>query len=314
MYCIIVAFSKWFDDKWLTYKIPDSIVGNLKVWHYVTIPFWKDEIDWICIEILDNISIDFDVNKIKDLISIKFDYILLNNYQIELLKFLSYNYFTLIHNCLNLFFPKNLRGKLMKWKFEFSENIKNYNFNQTNILNDSQRITLEKINISKNNKVLLYWVTWSWKTEIYIQLIKDTLEKDKQSLLLIPEIILSSQLALRIKTVFWDDVELINSSITEANKTKIYNNIYTWNSKIIVWTRSALFYPYNNLWLIIMDEEHDNSYISDNSPRYKSLDIIEKISDLNNIKVLFWSWTPSIETMYKWVKWDYELINLLEEY
>jgi primosomal protein N' (replication factor Y) len=91
-------------------------------------------------------------------------------------------------------------------------------------------------------------------------------------------------------------------------------DIYTGKAKVIIWTRSALFYPYNNLWSIIVDEEHDNSYVSDQAPRFHSLDIVNKISDLLNIPLLLASWTPSVTSMYKSVKWEYKQVSLLKKY
>jgi primosomal protein N' (replication factor Y) len=133
-------------------------------------------------------------------------------------------------------------------------------------------------------------------------------------LFLIPEIILTNQLSNKIKNVFWKEVIIINSTITDATKTKYWINIYNVDSKIIIWTRSALFYPYNNLWLIIIDEEHDNSYISDSAPRYNAIEVAEKISELNWNKLVIASGTPSIKSMYKAIKWDYEIVNLLKKY
>jgi primosomal protein N' (replication factor Y) len=161
---------------------------------------------------------------------------------------------------------------------------------------------------------LLYGITWSGKTEIYIKRIQQQLENNKQSLLLIPEIILSNQLSTKIKQVFWDDVLIINSTVSAAKRTSYWMDIYTGKAKIIVWTRSALFYPYNNLWLIIVDEEHDNSYVSDQAPRFHSLDIVNKISDILRIPLLLASGTPSVTTMYKSIKWEYKQVTLLEKY
>jgi primosomal protein N' (replication factor Y) len=107
---------------------------------------------------------------------------------------------------------------------------------------------------------------------------------------------------------------VINSSITEASKTKAWFSINSWESKIILWTRTSLFYPYSNLWLIIIDVEHDNSYQSDQAPRYNSIEIANKITDLYWNKLLLASWTPSINSMYKAVKWKYKLLKLLEKY
>ena len=161
---------------------------------------------------------------------------------------------------------------------------------------------------------MLFWVTWSWKTEIYINLIKKYIDEWKQVLFLIPEIILWNQISSKVKKVFWNDVILINSTITETQKTKYFIDIYHNKAKVILWTRSTLFYPFNNLWLIIIDEEHDNSYVSDQSPRYNAIEIANKITDINNNKLLLASGTPSINSMYKAINKEYELLNLLDKY
>jgi primosomal protein N' (replication factor Y) len=131
---------------------------------------------------------------------------------------------------------------------------------------------------------------------------------------LIPEIILSNQVSNKIKEVFWNDVLIINSTVSAAKRTWYWMDIFTWKAKIIIWTRSAIFYPFNNLWTIIVDEEHDNSYISDQSPRFHSLDLVNKIVDYLDISLLLASWTPSVTSMYKSIKWEYKQVTLLEKY
>ena len=177
-----------------------------------------------------------------------------------------------------------------------------------------QEKIFEEIIISEENKFLLFWVTGSWKTEIYIKLIEENLKKWKQSLLLIPEIILTNQISERLKKYFWNDLIILNSTVSEAKKTKYFLDIFENKAKIIIWTRSVLFYPFADLWLIIIDEEHDNSYISDQTPRYNSIEIANKITDLVWNKLLLASGTPSINSMYKAICKDYKLLNLLEKF
>lgn len=312
MYCLIIPFwKKTFDSIWYTYSYSENL-HNLKLWQIVEIEFKNEIWYWIIYEFVN--KIDFDESKLKSILSIKNNECFINWYRLYLLKYISEKYFTPIHNSLSLFLPKDLISKVINEKLKYTEKIYTYNKNCHLILNKEQEVIYNKIKLSKNNKFLLYWVTWSWKTHIYIKLILDSLLKWEQSLLLIPEIILWNQIFKKIKDFFWDDVLLINSTITQTKKTKYFLDIANWNAKIIVWTRSSIFYPYKNLWLIIMDEEHDNSYISDQSPRYKSIDILNKITDLNSNMLLLWSGTPSVENMYNWVKWKYEILNLLNKY
>lgn len=315
MYSYIIPFWKTFDDVWFTYKIPDFLKSGIKLWMIVEIEL-KNEIQLgVIYEIFEKNEKVEDEFVVKEIISIKNENIFISNYRIELLKFISKNYFTPIHNSLSLFLPKNLVEKVKKEKLNFDK-VSDYKYNFDFKLNLSigQKQVYDDIISSQNNKILLFWVTWSWKTEIYINLIKKYIDEWKQVLFLIPEIILWNQISSKVKKVFWDDVILINSTITETQKTKYFIDIYHKKAKVILWTRSALFYPFNNLWLIIIDEEHDNSYISDQSPRYNAIEVANKITDLNNNKLLLASGTPSINSMYKAINKEYELLNLLDKY
>ena len=328
MYCLVSPFSMSFDNIWLLYLVPDFLIWELKEWQIVEVPVKnnielavvfnviKNEADFKNIDNHDSI----DISKIKPIISIFNNNIFLQSYQVELIKWISKYYFTYIHNSLNLFFPKNVKDKIWKGKLELENQITSPQPSPAGegvtavTLSELQSLKFDEIKNSENNKILLYWITWSWKTEIYIKLIEENLKQWRQSLLLIPEIILTNQISTKIEKAFPEQVVVINSSITEATKTKHWKSIYSWKTKVIVWTRSALFYPFYNLWIIIIDEEHDNSYTSDKSPRYDTREVAEKLSDLLNIKLLLASGTPSVKSMYKWVKWEYKIVNLLEKY
>lgn len=315
MYILVCPFWKTFDDIWLTYFVSDFFISEIKVGQIIEIPL-KDMVElWVVLKLDIKISEEYDESKIKSIISIKNSNIFLNLYRTELITWIAKNYFTPIHNSLNLFFPKNLKEKILKDKLIFPEVIlDSYNYNTNVKLTINQEKSYNEIINSDNNKILFYWLTWSWKTEIYIKLIQDYILKWQQVLFLIPEIILTNQLSEKIIKIFWKEVIVLNSTVTDANKTKYWISINNNESKVIIWTRSALFYPYNNLWLVIIDEEHDGSYISDSAPRYKAIEVAEKITELNWNKLLLASWTPSVESMYNWVKWKYKIVNLIEKY
>ncbi len=333
MYILASPFSKTFDTLGLLYFVPDFLESQIWLWMIVEAPIWKKTENTVVLEVVENLEkftkkheISIAEEKIRSITWVVTQTQFLSDKNIKISQFVSEHYFTQIHNAINLFFPAIVRKKIL-WvdeKFftklsnlEVGENTKN-NEIKTNSLSELQKKVLKQIqnNFSSNDNInLLYWITGSWKTEIYIKLIKKNLEKNKQSLLLIPEIILNNQIWEKIIETFWEEVAIINSSITDTKKAQYFLDILSWKSKVIIWTRSALFYPYKNLELIIMDEEHDNSYNSDKSPRYKTKEIIEKMLELNpDLKVLLWSWTPSINSMYKAVKWEWNLMNLLEKY
>lgn len=312
MFCHIIPFWKSFDEIGFTYKIPEKFLEKIKIWQIVKIPFWKEKNFWVVISIFsEKVKNDFEI---KEFLEITNEKSFIYGYRVELLKFISENYFTPIHNSLNLFLPKNLVEKVKKGKFE--EKISEYRYLQekNNNLTENQEKILKEIEESQEKKFLLFWVTWSWKTEIYIKLIENFLEKWKQSLLLIPEIILTNQISEKLKNYFWKDLIVLNSTVSDAKKAKYFSDIESNKAKIIIGTRSALFYPFSGLWLIIIDEEHDNSYISDQNPRYNAIEVANKITDLNWNKLLLASGTPSINSMFKGIKGEYKLLNLLEKF
>ncbi len=314
MYAIISPFTQSFDDIWFTYKIPKNLKDIIKIGMIVHIPFWKKNILWIILELQNESS--FDHLKIKEIWDIYDSHIFLNPYQIYVLKWLSVHYFALIHSSTSLFFPKNLLWKIVKNKFHFQTEISEYHyiFDYHKTLHLNQKKIFEEIIHSQENKFLLYGVTGSGKTEIYIHLIKYYLDQWKQSLLLVPEIILTNQIFERMKKVFGLEVIILNSTVSEGKKTLYWEMIYQNKAKIIIGTRSAIFYPYNNLWIIIIDEEHDNSYLSDITPRYDTIELATQISKLTHIKLVLWSWTPKMNHLYRYLQWEWKVLNLFEEY
>lgn len=315
MYILVSPFSKTFDEVWLMYFVPDFFQGEIKVWQIIEVPI-RESLELAVVLKMNIDTWNIPKEKIKEIASTYNENIFLSNYQSEVISWMAEYYFTPIHNVVSAFFPRNLREKIKKDTFSFSakkKTIYEYNYWSTIEFSKSQDNAYQ-ILCWVEQKYLLHWITWAWKTEIYIQLIKDNLDCWKQSLLLIPEIILTNQISDKIKKVFWDKVIILNSTVSEAKKTEYWRDIYNDESKIIVATRSWLLYPFTNLWLIIIDEEHDNSYISSQAPRFNALELANKISNINWNKLILASWTPSVSSMYSALKWKYKLVSLLEKF
>lgn len=312
MYYRVIPFHQSFDTYGLIYSASDT--NEYISWSILEIPYGKNTILAICYWAVSESDLQCSPEDIKEIIWVFNQTIFLSREQLELVSFLASHYMTPIHNTLGLFFPRNLLEKITKntlSKIKISE----YTYKNPHIeLSEWQSNIYKKINTKNHLHHLIYGVTWSGKTQIYMKLIQDTLSSGKQSLLLIPEIILTSQIGERIQAMFWDQVLILHSWVTPAKKSLYWMDIYSWNAKIIIGTRSSLFYPYNNLWCIIIDEEHDSSYISDNAPRYHSLDVAQRLSQLYDIPLVLWSGTPRVTTLYKWLKWDFQVLQLLEKY
>lgn len=163
---------------------------------------------------------------------------------------------------------------------------------QSNPLTPMQKQALEAINTRSQN--LLFGDTGSGKTEIYIQLIIEKFRKNQGVFFLMPEISLTPQIEKRLKNVFGEAVGIWHSKITAKKKVQILKDIKSAKIKIIAGARSALFLPMQNLGLIIVDEEHDDAYKSQNRPRYNARDLSLYLGNKTSIEVLLGSATPSV--------------------
>lgn len=298
----------------LVYKVPDFLNWELLSGMIVEIPLrtWS-ELGLLIEEVSEN-TLSFAIQDIKEITKLISTKIFLSGHQIKLLIWISQYYITPIHNALGLFFPRNLLEKIEKDTLHKLKE-KTYTYTEKyDSLSPIQENIFQKIESSKLKKHLIYGVTGSGKTQIYIKIIERNLKLGKQTLLLIPEIILTSQIGERVKEVFWEEVLILHSAVPQAKKTQYWMDIQNNSAKIIIGTRSALFYPYNNLASIIIDEQHDESYISDSAPRYNAWEVAEKLCEWVNIELILGSGTPKVETFYRALQGTFEIHQLLEKY
>ncbi len=196
---------------------------------------------------------------------------------------------------------------------------------QTDLLKPSelsvvQDAALKNIRSAFNDKntVLLHGVTSSGKTEIYIHLINEYLQKGKQVLYLLPEIALTTQIITRLKKVFGHKVGVYHSKFSDSERVEIYNNLLKKDDSsysVILGVRSSLFLPFSNLGLIIADEEHENSYKQyDPAPRYHARDASLVLAGFHEAKVLLGTATPSIESYFNTRTSKYGLVELTKRH
>lgn len=180
-------------------------------------------------------------------------------------------------------------------------------------LSEGQKKSVKEIDdvFKSKNHVLLHGVTGSGKTRIYQEYIKRTIDNGGQVLLLVPEIGLTTQLINRLAAVFGTDVYVFHSKLNQNERVEIWNEVAK-GKPIILGARSSIFLPFKSLKLIIVDEEHDNSYKQQNpSPRYNARDVAAYIGAVKDVKVIFGSATPSLESYYNTQigKYGYVLLN-----
>ena len=182
-------------------------------------------------------------------------------------------------------------------------------------LTSEQKDAFDKINYKIQNneyrQFLLYGVTGSGKTEVYLQLIGEVLKKNKTSIILVPEISLTPQMVDRFIARFGDDkIAVLHSKLSIGERYDQWNKIKNGKCKIVIGARSAIFAPIQNLGLIIIDEEHDSSYKSETNPRYNAKEIAGYMAKQNSIPLVLGSATPDICTYYKTENGQIELLKL----
>ncbi len=185
-------------------------------------------------------------------------------------------------------------------------------------LSDEQQIALNKIQNFYKSKdvVLLHGVTSSGKTEIFIKLIEDVISRGEQVLYLLPEIALTTQMINRLRKCFGDKVGVYHSKFNNNERGEIWSEVLNANRfPIILGTRSSIFLPFSNLGLIVVDEEHENSFKQKLiSPRYNARDTAIMYANIIGAKVLLASATPSLETYHNALSQKYGLVTLSKRY
>lgn len=197
-------------------------------------------------------------------------------------------------------------------RFELHEHI---DYHQT--LSPPQQAAITKIEdfFKEKDVVLLHGVTGSGKTEIYIDLIQKALGGQSQVLFMVPEIALTTQLVMRLQKVFGKKLGVYHSKFSDNERVEVWTGLTSGRLSIVVGVRSSVFLPFDNLGLIIIDEEHDASYKQNEpAPRYHGRDAALVLARSHHAKVLLGSATPSVETYFKASQGQWGLVSMLERY
>ena len=199
-------------------------------------------------------------------------------------------------------------------KFIYEEDYR-YKFNTNNsdnrvILNSEQEVCVNRVvnsfGISKT--FLLYGVTGSGKTEVYMNIIEKAINKGMSAIMLVPEISLTPQIVERFTLRFGDNIAILHSGLSDAEKYDEYRKITMGKVRIVVGARSAIFAPLTNIGVIIIDEEHTATYKQENHPRYHARDIAILRSKYHNCPIVLGSATPSLESFARAMNKNYELL------
>lgn len=185
------------------------------------------------------------------------------------------------------------------------------NIEKTKLTDEQQKVSDEvKQHLNESNTYLIHGITGSGKTEVYMDICDEVIKNDKNVIMLVPEITLTTQMINRFYKRFGSDVAIFHSGLSDGEKYDEYKKILNNEVHVVVGTRSAIFTPVKNLGLIIIDEEHSQTYKQENNPRYHALDVAKWRSEYNKCPVVLGSATPSLESMARAQKGVYKLLEL----
>lgn len=183
---------------------------------------------------------------------------------------------------------------------------------KTVTLTDAQLSAVQSFISTDKAVSLLFGVTGSGKTEVYLELIDRTIKNGKTAIMLVPEISLTPQMLKQLRARFGSRAAILHSGLSAGERYDEWWRLRSGDAKIAIGARSAVFAPLENLGLIIIDEEHDGSYVSEASPRYSTIDVAKKRAEICGAKIILGSATPSIESFLAAQTGKYNLITLTE--
>lgn len=267
------------------YKASSKSNINKKIIKYIQLVNKKDALSF-----LDVSKAEKQKEIIKDLL--ENEYILKNKYNSQI---------------INILISKGLIKEINKEVYRLNNNNE---IKELNKLNEYQKEALNNIKYSKKDVVLLNGVTGSGKTEIYMHLIDEVIKGGKEAIMLVPEISLTPQIIERFKVHFSSNIAILHSGLSDGEKYDEYRKIVRGEVSIVIGARSAVFAPFKNIGIIIIDEEHSSTYKQDHNPRYNAIDVAIERAKYHNAKVILGSATPSIESYARGKKGYYELVVL----
>ena len=301
--CAKVALekTKFYFDTFFSYSVPYEFSKNVKIGSRVIVPFGKSNISR-CAFVMELIILeknDFDF-ELKEIISIVDEIPLVNEKILNIAKRMSSRYFCTVFDILSCSIP--LRIKKNKINIEdLNKKKKEYEFCEI-FLTEYQKVSFDKLTnwfgFSKKNEALLFGITGSGKTALFLKLAQLVVSKGQNVLILVPEISLIPQIVASLEKYFGKGASAsFHSGLTPKQREIEWKKIKSGELSIAVGTRSAVFAPFEKLGLIVIDEEQEPTYKSESSPRFHARDVARFLCIQHKAKLLLVSATPSIESL-----------------
>lgn len=306
---IIVDISVDKLDRLFQYHIPDDLLSAIAPGVRVKMPFGRSERTGYVMELTDKPEIEAE--RIKDITSVVKGSVPVEGQLIELAEWMRRRYGATMNQSLKCALPvKKAVKKRTKGDDDVPITVEERKF----LLNKEQEEAVEAIwrqtGLSKKKPQLLYGITGSGKTEVYMELISRTIAEGKQAIVLIPEISLTYQTITRFRSRFGDKAGILHSRLSQGERYACYEKAKSGQISIMVGPRSALFAPFPNVGMIILDEEHEMAYKSEVSPKYHAREVAIKRAEMSDAVVVFGSATPSVDSFYRVETGAYDMVRL----
>lgn len=309
---IIIDISHEAVDRPFTYIIPDNMLDKIKPGSKVKVKFGRGNklTLGIVIAIVDNPGIP--IARLKEIDSVVLSEDASDGRLIELAAFIKEQYGSTMINALKTVLPTKKEYRAKKRDLDEASIAEmpvlgiTLNAEQKSIYDDFTG----EYDAGKRGTYLIHGVTGSGKTEVYIELVRHIVNKGKQAIVLIPEIGLTYQTRMRFVKYFGNRVSIMNSTLAAGERYENFEKAKKGELDVIIGPRSALFTPFKDIGIIIIDEEHENTYKSENMPRYHAKELAIELARMHGASVVLGSATPSVDSYYHAKKGDYKLYNL----
>ena len=296
-------------DRLFHYFVPDGL--SIEAGYRVRVPFGRGNklIFGYVIEVLQQppAACDISLDKIKGIDSVADGFPVFTADTLSLALWMKEKYYCTLASALHCIMPSSKtdgRFPTARKKHDVTKKAKDYDITLT----EGQQNAVDAIRGS--GIFLLHGVTGSGKTEVYMHCIQEVLEKGKQAIVLVPEIALTPQMVSLFSARFGSQVAVTHSRLTAGERFQIWKLALDGEISLVIGPRSAVFAPFTNLGLIVIDEEHEHTYHSETTPKYDARDVAIKRASITQATVVLGSATPSLESYYRAKAGIYKLLEL----
>ncbi|HPZ15290.1 MAG TPA: primosomal protein N' [Sphaerochaeta sp.] len=271
-----------------TYAIPEKLMETVAVGKRVSVPFGQRKMTGFVIALTDEVSGDFAIKEIERVIDKVAVY---GEGTIALAEWMASFYLCSHGQALSLMIPTG-RAESKVAALDFADQV---SFEPIETLSAEQQGAIDEINAGRSMMYYLYGVTGSGKSEVYLRAAEAVIKEGRSVIYLVPEITLTHQLSRMVSARFGNAVAILHSALTPSQRLKEWKKIQSGEARLAIGARSAIFAPFSDLGLIIIDEEHENSYKSGSTPRYHARQVAQYRAQSEGATLIMGSATPSLE-------------------